>query len=63
MTRNVAAVRKSSKRIDISFDEWNVWYQTRFEDEDKIAASHWPMAPRLLEDKSRSSTPSSSATC
>ena len=49
---HVAAVRKSSKRIDISFDEWNVWYQTRFEDEDKIGGiDNWPIAPRLLEDK------------
>ena len=49
---HVAAVRKSSKRIDISFDEWNVWYQTRFEDEDKIGGiDNWPVAPRLLEDK------------
>ena len=48
---HVAAVRGSSKRMAISFDEWNVWYQTRFEDEDKISGIHnWPVAPRLLED-------------
>ncbi len=27
---HVAAVRGSERRIDISFDEWNVWYQSRF---------------------------------
>ena len=48
---HVAAVRGSSKRMAISFDEWNVWYQTRFEDEDKITGiDNWPVAPRLLED-------------
>jgi alpha-N-arabinofuranosidase len=26
----VAARRRSSSRVDISFDEWNVWYQSRF---------------------------------
>jgi alpha-N-arabinofuranosidase len=49
---HVGAVRGSSKRMSISFDEWNVWYQTRFEDEDKISGiDNWPVAPRLLEDK------------
>jgi alpha-N-arabinofuranosidase len=27
----VAARKHSRKRVDISFDEWNVWYQSRFE--------------------------------
>ena len=49
---HVAATRKSSKRIAISFDEWNVWYQTRFVGEDKISGTeNWPVAPRLLEDR------------
>jgi alpha-N-arabinofuranosidase len=49
---HVGAVRGSSKRMSISFDEWNVWYQTRFGDEDKISGiDNWPVAPRLLEDK------------
>jgi alpha-N-arabinofuranosidase len=44
----VRAVKKSAKRVDISFDEWNVWYQ-------EAAASRppsqdWPVAPALLED-------------
>ena len=29
---SVAARLKSDKRIDISFDEWNVWYQSRYEE-------------------------------
>lgn len=48
---HVGAVRGSSKRIDISFDEWNVWYQSRFENVDKLEGiDNWPVAPRLLED-------------
>ena len=40
-----------SKRISISFDEWNVWYNTRFHAEEQITdIERWPTAPRLLED-------------
>ncbi len=47
----VGAARRSEKRINISFDEWNVWYQDRFEQVDKIQGiDNWPLAPRLLED-------------
>ena len=48
---HVGAVRGSAKKIDISFDEWNIWYQTRFHDVDQITGvENWPVAPRLLED-------------
>jgi alpha-N-arabinofuranosidase len=48
---HVKAVRGSAKTINISFDEWNVWYNTRFENVDKIqGVDNWPVAPRLLED-------------
>jgi alpha-N-arabinofuranosidase len=48
---HVGAVRGSSKRIQLSFDEWNIWYNTRFENVDKIeGVDNWPTAPRLLED-------------
>ncbi len=48
---HVKAVKRSDKRIDISFDEWNVWYQDRYRDVDKIEGiENWPVAPRLLED-------------
>jgi alpha-N-arabinofuranosidase len=47
----VRAERGSDKAIDISFDEWNVWYNTRFEAVDKITGvDNWPVAPHLLED-------------
>jgi alpha-N-arabinofuranosidase len=48
---HVKAVRGSDKTINISFDEWNVWYQSRYADVDRITdPQHWPVAPRLLED-------------
>jgi alpha-N-arabinofuranosidase len=46
----VRARNRSKKRIDISFDEWNVWYM-----DEAMAkadgATEWPIAPRLLEDE------------
>ncbi|WP_223691510.1 arabinosylfuranosidase ArfA [Leifsonia poae] len=49
---HVKAVRGSDKTIEISFDEWNIWYNTRFENVDKIeGVDNWPVAPRLLEDQ------------
>ncbi|HCA88583.1 MAG TPA: alpha-L-arabinofuranosidase [Streptomyces sp.] len=44
---HVGARLKSGKRIDLSFDEWNVWYQSRFHDQEP---GNWEEAPRLLED-------------
>jgi alpha-N-arabinofuranosidase len=47
----VGAERKSKKKINISFDEWNVWYISRYHNVDKITdLESWPIAPRLLED-------------
>ena len=48
---HVKAVRRSDKTINISFDEWNVWYQSRYAEVDRITdVDDWPVAPRLLED-------------
>ncbi|MEV5481877.1 MULTISPECIES: alpha-N-arabinofuranosidase [Streptomyces] len=47
---HVGARLKSRKRINLSFDEWNVWYLSRFEAEAKANPLDWPEAPRLLED-------------
>ncbi|MBU2666260.1 alpha-N-arabinofuranosidase [Actinoplanes bogorensis] len=44
---SVGARRKSPKRINISFDEWNVWYHSRFMAEPQ---TEWTTAPRLIED-------------
>jgi alpha-N-arabinofuranosidase len=44
----VAAKRRSSKRIMLSFDEWNVWYKTRRPEDRRVPG--WPVAPSLLEE-------------
>ncbi|MFC7405195.1 alpha-N-arabinofuranosidase [Georgenia alba] len=46
----VRAARKQSKRVHISFDEWNVWYQRRAESRPPTG-DDWPVAPVLLEDR------------
>ncbi len=43
----VKAKKKSDKTVNLSFDEWNVWYRTR--DEEKTAP-RWKVAPPLLEE-------------
>lgn len=36
------------KAINLSFDEWNVWYRTKDEEKD---IERWQIAPHLLEEK------------
>jgi alpha-N-arabinofuranosidase len=45
----VRAKLKRDKRIMISFDEWNIWYQHRAESRPP-QGDDWPVAPVLLED-------------
>src|SRR3954447_5797550 len=49
---SVAAARKSRKQINISFDEWNVWYQSRMaaDSPTKVGEAGWVYHPRLIED-------------
>jgi alpha-N-arabinofuranosidase len=48
----VGDARGSEKRIQISFDEWNIWYLDRYHEEDKATGiDNWPIAPRILEDR------------
>ncbi|MER5602551.1 alpha-N-arabinofuranosidase [Streptomyces sp. NPDC002265] len=48
---HVGARLKSKKRINLSFDEWNVWYLSRWQEQvAAFAQDDWPEAPRLLED-------------
>ena len=49
---SVAARLKSRKRLAISFDEWNVWYTSRFEATRSTDAWNdaWEVAPRVIED-------------
>jgi len=44
---HVRAVRGARKRIRLSFDEWNVWYQSRFPGERALPLRE---KPRLIED-------------
>jgi alpha-N-arabinofuranosidase len=44
----VGARLSSSKRIDVAFDEWNVWYQRELQESG--LPEEWTVAPRLSED-------------
>ncbi|MGZ0149047.1 arabinosylfuranosidase ArfA [Kribbella sp. WER1] len=46
----VGAELKSSKKIGISFDEWNVWYGDRSRRTDG-PGDRWEVAPRRIEDE------------
>jgi alpha-N-arabinofuranosidase len=50
----VKAAGKHTKDVNISFDEWNVWYQSGLDTEDQphviTAAGQWREHPRLIED-------------
>jgi len=44
----VAAKRRSSKRIMLSLDEWNVWYKAHTPSD--LRKPGWPKAPKLIEE-------------
>ncbi|GGN56546.1 alpha-N-arabinofuranosidase [Streptomyces albiflavescens] len=44
---HIGARLKSKKKINLSFDEWNVWYQSR---PNPHPVEDWQEAPRILED-------------
>ncbi|MFD0319176.1 arabinosylfuranosidase ArfA [Streptomyces flavalbus] len=44
---HIGAKLRSKKKIKLSFDEWNVWYQSRFGGEQSL---DWRPAPELIED-------------
>lgn len=46
---HVRAKVRGRKRIDISFDEWNVWYMSKAED--SRPRDGWPVAARIIEDE------------
>jgi alpha-N-arabinofuranosidase len=48
----VKASGKHTKQVDISFDEWNVWDQVKYNDVEakEIAKAGWRQHPRLIED-------------
>ena len=47
---HVKAVRRSPKTIDISFDEWNVWYLSKVPADLARRIDDWPLAPAISEE-------------
>lgn len=47
---HVGARLRSERRIDISFDEWNVWYLQNLDGAPPPPTGDWPVAPRHSED-------------
>ncbi|MCT6903131.1 MAG: hypothetical protein M3Z48_07825, partial [Lactobacillus sp.] len=41
---------RSNHQVNISFDEWNVWYQGSEPSKVPEGLNNWPVAPHLLED-------------
>ncbi len=46
----VKAKKRSKKTINLSFDEWNVWFHSNDQDSDIMQNKPWQKAPALLED-------------
>jgi len=46
----IKAKKRSNKTIYLSFDEWNVWFHSRQQDEDMLSRKPWVVGPPLLED-------------
>ncbi len=44
---HIRVAGKHAKQINLSFDEWNVWYQGEIADRDVM---EWTQAPRLIEN-------------
>ena len=46
----VGGTKHSKKKINLSFDEWNVWYHSNEQDEELKKKDRWSVALPLLED-------------
>ena len=46
----VKAKKRSKKTINLSFDEWNVWFHSNAADDDITQNHPWQVAPPMLED-------------
>lgn len=44
----IGAKKRSKRRLKLSFDEWNIWYESRFVGHRNLG---WERAPRLIEDE------------
>jgi alpha-N-arabinofuranosidase len=48
---HIQAKKRSKKRLNLSFDEWNVWYHSRPQDLALMAERPWQIAPPLTEER------------
>jgi len=46
----VKAKKRSKKTVNLSFDEWNVWYHSLEQDKKILEEGPWKIAPPILED-------------
>jgi len=46
----IKAKKRSKKTLNLSFDEWNVWYHTIEQDKQIHEEQPWAVAPPILED-------------
>lgn len=46
----IKAKKRSKKTLNLSFDEWNVWFHAMASDNEEMEKRPWQTAPRLLED-------------
>jgi len=46
----VGAKKRNKKKINLSFDEWNVWYHSNEQDQELHKSDRWGRALPLLED-------------
>jgi alpha-N-arabinofuranosidase len=46
----IKAKKRNKKIINLSFDEWNVWFHSNAEDDNVMKNNPWQKAPALLED-------------
>lgn len=46
----VGGKKHAKKKLNLSFDEWNVWYHSHEQDREIWKKGKWGRAPRLLED-------------
>ena len=46
----VRAKKRGKKEINLSFDEWNVWFHSNAADDDITEKAPWQIGPPLLED-------------
>ena len=45
---HIGAKKRSRRKLKLSFDEWNLWYESRFAGQGNL---DWAEAPRLIEDE------------